>query len=83
MSSVRIASLKPSPGAPSSLSFGRRQAVKRSRASGCGAITSMRSAISRPGVVAGTTKALMLAVGLAPVPPTGWPVASTVRAKTV
>jgi hypothetical protein len=44
---------------------------KRSRASGCGATTSMRSAISKPGVFASTMKAVM---PLAPV--------SAVRAKS-
>ena len=39
------------------LAAGTRQPSKRSRASGCGAITSMRSAISRPGVSASTMKA--------------------------
>jgi hypothetical protein len=38
---------------------GTRQPLKRSRARGCGAMTSMRSAISKPGVPASTMKALM------------------------
>ena len=71
-SSVRIAILKPSPDAPRRRSAGTRQPLKRSRASGCGAITSMRSAISKPGVSASTTNALMPRA----------PGASSVRAKT-
>ena len=51
MSSVRSASLKPSPSAPSSASCGTRQSANSMRASGCGAITSMRSATVRPVVV--------------------------------
>jgi hypothetical protein len=39
------------------LAGGTRHCLKRSRASGCGAITSMRSAISKPGVSASTMKA--------------------------
>jgi hypothetical protein len=38
---------------------GMRQPLKRRRASGCGAITSMRSAIEKPGASASTMKALM------------------------
>ena len=83
MSSVRMASLKPSPGVPSRLPLGIRQSTKRNRAKGCGAMTWMRSAISRPGVSARTTKPLIEAVGLEPGPPTGWPSAFRVRAKTV
>ena len=49
MSSVRMAILKPSPAPPSRRSAGRRQPSKRSVASGCGAITSIRSAIEKPG----------------------------------
>ena len=71
-SSVRIAILKPSPAAPMRWAAGMWQPVKRSRASGCGAITSMRSAISKPGVSASTMKALMPRA----------PGASPVRAKT-
>ncbi len=71
-SSVRIATLKPSPAAPTRWAAGMRQPVKRSRASGCGAITSMRSAISKPGVPASTMNALMPRA----------PGASPVRAKT-
>jgi hypothetical protein len=37
--------------------LGDPAAAKRRRASGCGAMTSMRSAISKPGVPASTTKA--------------------------
>ena len=58
-SSVRIATLKPSPSAPMRCASGTRQSAKRRRASGCGAITSMRSAISKPGVPASTMKAEM------------------------
>jgi len=58
-SSVRIATLKPSPGSPMRWVNGIRQLTKRSRASGCGAITSMRSAISKPGVPVSTTNAEM------------------------
>jgi hypothetical protein len=36
-----------------------RQFAKVRRASGCGAMTSMRSAISKPGVPASTMNALM------------------------
>jgi hypothetical protein len=58
-SSVRIATLKPSPGAPMRCVSGTRQFWKRRRASGCGAITWIRSAISKPGVPASTMKAEM------------------------
>ncbi|MCY1234640.1 hypothetical protein D9M72_472280 [compost metagenome] len=73
MSSVRMAILKPSPGLPRSCDAGIRHVSKRSRARGCGAIVSMRSAITNPGVSANTTKAEMPRV----------PGASPVRAKTV
>ncbi len=68
MSSVIIATLKPCPASPSRLPTGTRQLSKRSVASGCGAITSMRSAMVRPGVSASTTKAEMpRAPGASPV----------------
>ena len=57
MSSVRIASLKPSPAVPSRWCLGTRQPSNFKRASGCGAMTSMRSAMLKPGVPACTTKA--------------------------
>ena len=72
MSSVRIASLKPSPATPSSASCGSRQSLNSRRASGCGEITSMRSATISPGVSAGTTNAEIPRA----------PVSSPVRAKT-
>ena len=71
-SRVRIAILNPSPPAPSRRDSGTRHPSKRSRASGCGAITAMRAAIDRPGVSASTTKALMPRA----------PGASPLRAKT-
>ena len=52
-----MATLKPSPGAPSRCVTGTRTPSKRKVASGCGAITSMRSAMLSPGVSASTTKA--------------------------
>ncbi|CFM45681.1 Uncharacterised protein [Bordetella pertussis] len=68
MSSVIMASLKPCPASPRRRDAGMRQSAKRSRASGCGAIRSMRSAISSPGVPASTTNALMpRAPGASPV----------------
>ena len=68
MSSVAIATLNPSPGLPSRFATGTRTPSKRSRASGCGAITSMRSATVSPGVSASTTKAdSPLAPGASPV----------------
>jgi len=63
ISSVRIASLKPSPSAPSRLAAGMRQPVNAKVASGWGAITSMRFAIENPGVLASTTKAADAACG--------------------
>ena len=59
MSSVCMASLKPPPGSPSSACAGSAQSVKRSVASGCGAITSMAALSSRPGACLSTMKALM------------------------
>src|SRR5574337_918561 len=47
-SRIRIAILKPSPGAPWRCASGTRQPVKRSSASGCGAITSMRRDTAKP-----------------------------------
>ena len=58
---------------PKSLPAGIRQAWKRSVASGCGAITSIRSAIENPGSSGSTTKAEMPRA----------PGASPVRANTV
>ena len=46
-----MAILKPSPGAPISAEAGTRTRSNFSRASGCGAITSMRSATERPAVI--------------------------------
>jgi hypothetical protein len=57
-SSVRIATLKPSP-ARRCAATAARGSCEAQRASGCGAITSMRSAISKPGVPASTMKAEM------------------------
>ena len=57
-SSERIASLNPSPLAPSRFDAGTRHARKRSVASGCGAMRSTRSAISNPAASASTTNAL-------------------------
>ena len=63
-----MAILKPWPGAPSNCARGTRQSSKRRVASGCGAISSMRSAISRPGVLASTIKAdRPFAAGASPV----------------
>ena len=76
-SSVRIATLKPSPSAPMRCVAGMRQPLKRRRASGCGAMTSMRSAIEKPGVSASTMKALMPRAPFA-----AGSSASPVRAKT-
>ena len=59
MSSVCIATLKPSPGAPSRFAAGTRQSAKASDASGCGAMTSILPSTLRPGVSASTTNALM------------------------
>ena len=58
-SSVRIAILKPSPSSPIRCAAGTRQPAKRSRASGCGAMTSIRSAIEKPGASRSTTNAVM------------------------
>ena len=57
MSSVRMAILKPSPGAPRRRAAGMRQASNRMRARGWGAITSIRSTTEKPGSSAKTTKA--------------------------
>ena len=73
MSSVRMAILKPSAGAPRRRAAGMRQLSNRMVASGCGAITSIRSAMEKPGSSANTTKAEMPRV----------PGASPVRANTV
>ena len=81
-SSVRMAILKPSPATPMRCAAGMRHCVKRRRASGCGAITSMRSAISKPGVPASTMKALMPRVSRRGTPWPAVPGASPVRAKT-
>ena len=63
-----MAILKPSPGLPISAEAGTRTSSNASRASGCGAITSSRSATLKPGVSAGTTKAeIPLAPGASPV----------------
>ncbi|KAF1051701.1 MAG: hypothetical protein GAK34_01441 [Delftia tsuruhatensis] len=68
MSSVIMASLKPCPGSPRRCDTGMRQLSKRMVASGCGAISSMRSPMEKPGVSASTTKALMpRAPGASPV----------------
>ncbi len=72
MSSVIMATLKPCPASPSLAALGTRQFSNRSVASGCGAITSIRSAMVRPGVSASTTNAEMPRA----------PGASLVRAKT-
>src|SRR5262249_52927576 len=56
-SSVAIATLKPSPAAPRRLASGTRTPSNRSVASGCGAMTSMRSLTLSPGVAASTTNA--------------------------
>ena len=58
MSSVAIATLNPSPGAPSRCVV-RHHAVLEPQdgASGCGAIVSMRAATRRPGVFASTKNA--------------------------
>ena len=67
-----IATLKPSPGPPRRMASGTRTPSNRSFASGCGAITSMRSLTLRPGVSASTTNAESPLA----------PAASSVRAKT-
>ena len=71
-SSVAIATLKPSPGWPSSREAGTKQSSKRIVATGCGEIISSRSTTLNPGVSASTTKA---EIPLAPA-------ASPVRANT-
>ena len=67
MSSVRIASLNPSPSPPISASAPSRHPLNSSRASGCGAIVSIRSATTSPGASAGTTNArdVVRAAGIA------------------
>ena len=72
MSSVRIASLKPPLSSPSWAPRGTTQSSKRRVASGCGAITSMCSEVSRPGVVASTMNTVMPRV-----PPAGSVLANT------
>jgi pyruvate-formate lyase len=68
MSSVAIATLKPSPGPLSRFATGTRTASNESVASGCGAITSIRSVTEKPGASASTTKAESpLAPGASPV----------------
>jgi hypothetical protein len=71
-SSVRIAILKPWPPSPMRCVSGMRHSWNSRRASGCGAITSMRSAMSNPGVPSSTMKAEMPRA----------PSASPLRAKT-
>ncbi len=68
-----MASLKPSPSAPSRFAAGTLHAEKRSVAIGCGATISMRSSMESPGASASTTKAEMPFV----------PASSPVRAKTM
>ena len=51
-----MAILKPSPGAPIMAEAGTRTRSNFSRASGCGAMTSMRSATEKPGNFAGQQK---------------------------
>ncbi|MNY13783.1 hypothetical protein D3C86_1469340 [compost metagenome] len=68
MSSVIMASLNPCPASPSRCVAGMRQLSNVMVASGCGAISSIRSLTSNPGVSASTTKALMpRAPGASPV----------------
>jgi hypothetical protein len=57
-SSVAMAAWNPRPAVPTSALAGTWQSLNSSVASGCGAITSMRSTTSRPGVSASTTNAL-------------------------
>ena len=52
-----MAMRKPSPGAPMIALAGRRTRSNFNRASGCGAITSIRSTTLSPGVAAGTMNA--------------------------
>ena len=71
--SVSMPMRNPWPGSPSSRSRGTRQFSNVSVASGCGAITSMRSAIFKPGVSASTMNAEM------PLAPSASPVRAKVR----
>ena len=65
---VPVANRLGSPGDPSLFAIGTRHPWKRSVASGCGAMTSMRPATESPGVSASTTKAdRPLAPGASPV----------------
>ena len=52
-----MAMRKPAPASPISAEAGTRTPSKESRASGCGAITSIRSATASPALSAGTRNA--------------------------